>query len=78
MYAFQFHHNFIIFKILKYLECHFFLFQDCPQKCKTKTVKDTNNPIFQEHFMFEINRKSRSQLRQFKRAVLKLEVFCKG
>ncbi|GBM79528.1 Coiled-coil and C2 domain-containing protein 1-like [Araneus ventricosus] len=34
--------------------------------------------VFQEEFKFEFNRKSRSQLRQFKRQALKLEVWCKG
>lgn len=51
---------------------------DAPQKAKSNTVKDTNNPIFQEEFKFEINRKSRAQLRQFKRGALKLEVWSKG
>ncbi|XP_015916777.1 coiled-coil and C2 domain-containing protein 1-like isoform X2 [Parasteatoda tepidariorum] len=51
---------------------------ETPQTAKTHTIKDTNNPEFEETFKFEINRKSRSQLRLFKRHSLKLEVFQKG
>lgn len=51
---------------------------ETPLRAKTHTVKDTNNPIFQETFKFEFNRKSRAILRHFKRQVLKLEIWSKG
>ncbi|XP_055927425.1 coiled-coil and C2 domain-containing protein 1-like isoform X2 [Argiope bruennichi] len=61
-----------------YVRLEFPIPQESPQRAKTHTVRDTNNPIFQEEFKFEFNRKSRSQLRQFKRQALKLEVWSKG
>ncbi|CAL1265126.1 unnamed protein product [Larinioides sclopetarius] len=61
-----------------YVRLEFPIPQESPQRAKTHTVRDTNNPIFQEEFKFEYNRKSRSQLRQFKRQALKLEVWSKG
>lgn len=51
---------------------------ETPLRAKTHTVRDTNNPIFQETFKFEFNRKSRSILRHFKRQALKLEIWSKG
>ncbi|GIX70819.1 coiled-coil and C2 domain-containing protein 1-like [Caerostris extrusa] len=61
-----------------YIRLEFPIPPENPQRAKTHTVRDTNNPIFQEEFKFEFNRKSRSQLRQFKRQALKLEVWSKG
>ncbi|XP_035224781.1 coiled-coil and C2 domain-containing protein 1-like isoform X2 [Stegodyphus dumicola] len=61
-----------------YVRLEFPIPTEAPQKAKTHTVRDTNNPVFQEEFKFEFNRKSRSQLRQFKRQSLKLEVWAKG
>lgn len=51
---------------------------EAPQYVKTHTVHDTNNPVYQEEFKFTINRKSRSQVRLFKRQAVKLEVWSKG
>lgn len=48
-----------------------------PQSVRTRTVKDTNNPEFQETFKFEINRKSHSFARIMKRHPIKLEVWAK-
>ncbi|GFQ75638.1 coiled-coil and C2 domain-containing protein 1-like [Trichonephila clavata] len=61
-----------------YVRLEFPIPQEAPQRAKTHTIRDTNNPVFEEEFKFEFNRKSRSQLRQFKRQSLKLEVWSKG
>ncbi|GFT34123.1 coiled-coil and C2 domain-containing protein 1-like [Nephila pilipes] len=61
-----------------YIRLEFPIPQEAPQRAKTHTVRDTNNPVFEEEFKFEFNRKSRSQLRQFKRQALKLELWSKG
>ncbi|KAL1441073.1 hypothetical protein MTO96_008821 [Rhipicephalus appendiculatus] len=44
---------------------------DAPQTARTRTVKDTNNPEFNESFKFEVNRKSRSLARVMKRHPIK-------
>ncbi|XP_023220187.1 coiled-coil and C2 domain-containing protein 1-like [Centruroides sculpturatus] len=51
---------------------------DNPQKAKTHTVKDTNNPEYKETFKFKIDRKSRSLARIFKRQPVKIEVWSRG
>ncbi|KAK8777252.1 hypothetical protein V5799_029397 [Amblyomma americanum] len=50
---------------------------DAPQSARTRTVKDTNNPEFNETFKFEVNRKSRSLARVMKRHPIKCEVWAK-
>lgn len=50
---------------------------DAPQTARTRTVKDTNNPEFNESFKFEVNRKSRSLARVMKRHPVKCEVWAK-
>ncbi|XP_077547146.1 lethal (2) giant discs 1 isoform X3 [Haemaphysalis longicornis] len=50
---------------------------DAPQSARTRTVKDTTNPEFNETFRFEVNRKSRSLARVMKRHPIKCEVWAK-
>lgn len=52
--------------------------QDRPQTSRTKTVKDSINPMFNETFKFDIDRKSRQLPRVLKRHPLKLELTSKG
>uniref|UniRef100_T1JD71 C2 domain-containing protein n=1 Tax=Strigamia maritima TaxID=126957 RepID=T1JD71_STRMM len=47
-------------------------------KDRTVTVKDTNNPEYNQTFMLSINRKARSLARVFKRYAVKCEVMAKG
>lgn len=51
---------------------------ETPQKSKTHTIKDTNTPEYNATFKYEMNRKSRSLARVFKRHGLKMEVWSKG
>ncbi|CAN8001881.1 unnamed protein product, partial [Ixodes hexagonus] len=60
-----------------YVRVEFPFPNDAPQSVRTRTVKDTINPEFQETFKFEINRKSRSFARITKRHPIKLEVWSK-
>uniref|UniRef100_V5HG52 Putative cc2d1a protein n=1 Tax=Ixodes ricinus TaxID=34613 RepID=V5HG52_IXORI len=60
-----------------YVRVEFPFPNDAPQSVRTRTVKDTINPEFQETFKFEINRKSRSFARITKRHPIKLEVWAK-
>lgn len=52
--------------------------QETPQKDKTATVRDTNNPEYNSIFKLSINRKSRACTSVFKRKGVKLEVWAKG
>ncbi|GFS55430.1 coiled-coil and C2 domain-containing protein 1-like [Trichonephila inaurata madagascariensis] len=61
-----------------YVKVEFPIPPENTQQAKTHIIKGTNNPVFEEIFKFEFNRKSRSQLRQFKRQTLKFEVWSKG
>ncbi|KAG8194016.1 hypothetical protein JTE90_003617 [Oedothorax gibbosus] len=61
-----------------YVKIEFPIPAETPQRAKTHTIRDTNNPIYQEEFKFEFQRKSRSQLRHFKRGLIKCEVWSKG
>ncbi|XP_074594450.1 lethal (2) giant discs 1 [Brevipalpus obovatus] len=51
---------------------------DAHQTARTKIVRDTLNPVYDESLRFNIDRKSRSLVRIFKRHSLKCEVFSKG
>lgn len=61
-----------------YVKIEFPFPSDNPQKAKTHTVRDTNNPEYKETFKFKIDRKSRSLARIFKRQPVKLEVWSRG
>ncbi|CAH1773801.1 unnamed protein product [Owenia fusiformis] len=50
---------------------------ESPQKDKTDTCKDTNNPEYNQSFKIEMNRKSRSFARVVKSKAIKLEIFYK-
>ncbi|XP_064486374.1 coiled-coil and C2 domain-containing protein 1-like isoform X2 [Ornithodoros turicata] len=50
---------------------------DEPQTSRTKTVKDTNNPEYDDTFKYEINRKSRGFARVIKRHPIKFEIWSK-
>lgn len=52
--------------------------QDNPTQEKTKTVKDTNSPEYNETFHVTISRQSRTLLRIFKSKNIKFEVWSKG
>lgn len=64
--------------VLANLKLTFHSFQDKPQVQRTKTVYNTINPEYRETFKFNIDRKSRSLSRIFKRNALKLDVYSKG
>ncbi|XP_057379948.1 coiled-coil and C2 domain-containing protein 1-like [Daphnia carinata] len=51
---------------------------DNPTKEKTKTVKHTNSPEYNETFVVTINRQSRTLLRVFKAKLIKFEVWAKS
>jgi len=53
-------------------------FQDEPFKEKTTTIHNTNNPEYNQTFLMNFNRKSRTLLRIFKGKNIKLEVWSKG
>ncbi|GFR17943.1 coiled-coil and C2 domain-containing protein 1-like [Trichonephila clavata] len=65
-------------ELASYVKVEFPIPPENPQQAKTQIIKGTNSPIFEEIFKFEFNRKSRSQLRQFKRQTLKFEIWSKG
>lgn len=50
---------------------------DAPQSSRTRTVKDTNNPEYNETFKYEVNRKSRAFARVLKRHPIKMEIWSK-
>ncbi len=52
--------------------------QENPFREKTNTVKDTNNPEYNETFHVPISRQSRTLLRIFKGKHIKFEVWAKG
>lgn len=53
-------------------------FQDAPYSSYTATVKDTNNPEYNQSFTVPIQRNSRQCQRVFKRHGIKFEVYAKG
>ncbi|XP_054154465.1 coiled-coil and C2 domain-containing protein 1-like [Oppia nitens] len=61
-----------------YIKIEFPFPSDKNQTTRTKTVKNSVNPVFNETFKFQIDRKSRQLPRIFKRHPLKLEIISKG
>ncbi|CAG2165129.1 unnamed protein product, partial [Oppiella nova] len=61
-----------------YVRIEFPFPNDNSPSARTKTVKNSVNPVFNETFKFEIDRKSRQLPRTFKRHPLKLELMSKG
>lgn len=47
-------------------------------KTKTSTVKDTDNPEYNQNFIVDIQRSNRACQRVFKRGAIKFEIFSKG
>ncbi|KAJ8978015.1 hypothetical protein NQ317_002777 [Molorchus minor] len=61
-----------------YVKFEFPFPQDTPYTDRTSTVKDTNNPEYNETFIIPIQRSSRQCQRVFKRHGIKFEVYSKG
>ncbi|KAL1513388.1 hypothetical protein ABEB36_002807 [Hypothenemus hampei] len=61
-----------------YVKFEFPFPQDNPYSNKTSTVRDTNNPEYNQTFVIPIQRNSRQCQRMFKRHGIKFEVFAKG
>lgn len=51
---------------------------ESPPSGRTHTIKDTNNPDYNQNFILPINRKNRALGRTFKRGAIKLEVMAKS
>ncbi|KAH1003110.1 coiled-coil and C2 domain-containing protein 1-like isoform X2 [Dendroctonus ponderosae] len=61
-----------------YVKFEFPFPQDAPHSSWTSTVKDTNNPEYNQTFIVPIQRSSRQCQRVFKRHGIKFEVYSKG
>ncbi|XP_030760407.1 coiled-coil and C2 domain-containing protein 1-like isoform X2 [Sitophilus oryzae] len=61
-----------------YVKFEFPFPQDTPYSDKTSTIKDTNNPTYDQTFVIPIQRSSRQCQRVFKRHGIKFEVYSRG
>lgn len=52
--------------------------QEAPFQTKTQLIKNTDNPVYNEKFIVDIQPTIRNCQRVFKRHALKLEIFSKG